>query len=212
MTQPDEELLRECREAMQAEIDWRTPQSEADATLIALIARIDARLAQPEELTQEKPMRVFVCSNDACRAIYVKDPKGHCQKCIAKNGVGFSTYTVKIEDAAQPEAAEPLAILRVTKTRLGYALVDCHALDAAWTIPEGGYRLYAASPASAPQAAERDAARYRWLRDDSNHAPNDTPTVFACLDGNGGPDGDVLFGDTLDTAIDAAIAQAKEKP
>lgn len=34
---------------------------------------------------------VFVCSNPKCDAVYARDPQGHCPKCIASNGSGYST-------------------------------------------------------------------------------------------------------------------------
>ena len=47
-------------------------------------------------------------------------------------------------------------------------------------------------------AAEKDAERYRWLRDESNQTSEDSPCVSDASWGT-------FFGETLDAAIDAEI-------
>ncbi len=49
-------------------------------------------------------------------------------------------------------------------------------------------------------ALYRDARRYRWLRNESESAAGDTPTVFDSIHGD-----NVLFNDQLDAAIDEAM-------
>lgn len=51
----------------------------------------------------------------------------------------------------------------------------------------------------------KDAERYRWLRDKSNAAPDQTPTVYSArvVFGSGGSR--VIYGSDLDAAVDAAL-------
>lgn len=57
---------------------------------------------------------------------------------------------------------------------------------------------------------ERDAARYRWLCDKSNIAPDDTPTVYSAR-----KDGRILYGAGLNLAVDLAAGVSeplKDRP
>lgn len=56
------------------------------------------------------------------------------------------------------------------------------------------------------EAAEHDAERYRWLRNESLRCPDtNTPTVIATCD----PDARMIDGLALDNAVDAAIDSAR---
>lgn len=62
------------------------------------------------------------------------------------------------------------------------------------------------------EADARDAARYRWLRDESAIVHGDVPTVFVA-DYPADPDWNrMLHGDSMDMAIDAAIESAATAP
>lgn len=49
-------------------------------------------------------------------------------------------------------------------------------------------------------AMARDARRYRWLRERSDGAPDDTPTVYSAR-----RDGRILYGAGLDVSVDIAM-------
>lgn len=51
-------------------------------------------------------------------------------------------------------------------------------------------------------ADAKNAARYRWLRDESGNAASDTPTTIVQANEGGF---DFVFGEALDSAIDAAM-------
>lgn len=58
------------------------------------------------------------------------------------------------------------------------------------------------------RAAEKDAERYRWLRDVSVDADGDT-VMAAKIDGEGNTISNWMFGRLLDDSIDAAMEQSK---
>ena len=60
---------------------------------------------------------------------------------------------------------------------------------------------------------ERDAARYRWLRDKADEGKNWEPMVFSCSSRAPINWADSLHGADLDAAVDAALTSAtKEQP
>ncbi|OXJ16298.1 hypothetical protein [Burkholderia sp. HI2500] len=63
------------------------------------------------------------------------------------------------------------------------------------------------SELEAREADRRDAARYRWLRDDSNAALSWEPMVFNCHPSHPISWVNALYGENLDNVIDAALAQ-----
>jgi Lar family restriction alleviation protein len=53
----------------------------------------------------------------------------------------------------------------------------------------------------------RDAARYRWLRNRSNEAPDNTPTIYGSrVIASRMLDSRIIWGDSLDAAVDAAMS------
>lgn len=70
-----------------------------------------------------------------------------------------------------------------------------------------------AAAREAMQAAEVDAARYRWLRDKANDIEADGPLVFM-TGRNGHPVGhiwdSILYGESLDAAIDATLQRDRQ--
>lgn len=54
-------------------------------------------------------------------------------------------------------------------------------------------------PADKLAELQREAARYRWLRDESNGAPDDTPTIYSIRKG-----GRIIYGPELDEEVDRA--------
>lgn len=81
-----------------------------------------------------------------------------------------------------------------------------HQANYRFTTLEGSLRkvceaVIDASPKGGSTDA-KDAARYRWLRDESGNAASDTPTTIV-QDNEGGFD--FVFGEALDSAIDAAM-------
>jgi len=58
-------------------------------------------------------------------------------------------------------------------------------------------------------AAEKDAERYRWLRDDAYHSDPENGCAWAVFGSHHG-DAVPCHGTELDEAVDAAIAKEKE--
>jgi hypothetical protein len=40
--------------------------------------------------------KIYQCSNPKCLAIWNDRPRGHCPKCITREGVGYSTVPVPL--------------------------------------------------------------------------------------------------------------------
>jgi len=57
-------------------------------------------------------------------------------------------------------------------------------------------------------AAEADARRYRWLRDSANDTHKTAPLVFLCNPRVALDWGQAIYGENLDSAIDAALKGA----
>lgn len=96
--------------------------------------------------------------------------------------------------------------------------------DESVKLPEPFYRekstfgwpdLYTAEQVTAAiledrQRQEKDAERYRWLRDKANEGGDDQPMVFSCSPTVPITWDAARYGYDLDAAVDAALAALKE--
>lgn len=112
-----------------------------------------------------------------------------------------ANFLLSLLARALPMGAEPAATVTISKFR-GY--LENTGFELLAELPDGTHKLYIAPLPAMSTVDARDAARYRWLRQQENE-----DFEFAVVKN---PHFDIYGADELDAAIDAALAASPKEP